>query len=132
MIKPVSILLITGYLSLGILGMTIDRAITAPQPTEDHADTSPGNFPSLIQDVLEEASQRSGLPSSAFDKITAQRTTWRNGCLGVEEPGQICTQALVPGWRITLSTETQTWVYHTATDGRIRFAGQKNCSQIEQ
>ncbi len=118
-----SILIVVGFVSFGMNDVMLNNAVAAPQSIPNPQEESQSNVGSIITAVLEDASQRSGLPISAFEEIIARQKTWPDGCLGIEEPGQICTQALVPGWRITLSNESQTWVYHTATDGRIRFAG---------
>jgi len=117
-----SILIVVGFVSLGMNDVMLNNAVAAPQSIPNPQEESQSNVGSIITAVLEDASQRSGLPISAFEEIIARQKTWPDGCLGIEKPGQICTQALVPGWRITLSNESQTWVYHTATDGRIRFA----------
>ncbi|NBD16160.1 MAG: hypothetical protein GVY04_08425 [Cyanobacteria bacterium] len=118
-----SILIVVGFVSLGMNDVMLNNAVAAPHSIPNPQEESQSNFGSIITAVLKEASQRSGLPISAFEEIIARQKTWPNGCLGIEEPGQICTQALVPGWQIILSDGSQSWVYHTATDGRIRFAG---------
>lgn len=120
-----STIVFAGFIFLGMNKMMLNQVVAAPQPMEETDQQSQSNFGSVITAVLEDASQRSGLPTSAFQEITAERKTWSDGCLGVHEPGQACTQALVPGWRITLSHDSQTWIYHTSTDGRIRLASQE-------
>ncbi|PSO50061.1 MAG: hypothetical protein BRC33_04500 [Cyanobacteria bacterium SW_9_44_58] len=124
-----SALLFAGLLFLGFKNIQSHTVLAAPSPMQPTQQKSQSNLGSIITDVLEDASQRSGLPASAFEKITAQRKTWSDGCLGVHKPGQACTQALVPGWHITLSHDSQTWVYHTSTDGRIRLASQEACNK---
>ena len=124
-----STMFVVGLLYFGINHIVPNAVLAAPQSIQETDQQSQSKFGSVITAVLEDASQRSGLPTSAFQEITAERKTWSDGCLGVHKPGQACTQALVPGWRITLSNDSQTWVYHTSTDGRIRLASQESCNK---
>jgi len=118
-----SILIVAGFVSFSMNDFMLNKAVAAPQSLPNSQEASQSKVGSIITAVLEEASQRSELSMSDFEEIIAKRKTWPDSCLGIEKPGQICTQALVPGWQIILSDGSQSWVYHTATDGRIRFAG---------
>ncbi len=121
-----SLVIIVGLLSFGINEMKFKSTESSPSAIAQVQAAVETKVGSVISAVLEDAAQRSQLPVAAFDKITAERTTWSDGCLGIEKPGEFCTQALVPGWRITLSYQDQTWVYHTSTDGRIRLASKED------
>jgi len=39
-----------------------------------------------------------GLPAASVRVIHLEPRTWPDGCLGLAEPGQVCTQALIDGW----------------------------------
>ncbi|MDJ0599581.1 MAG: hypothetical protein QNJ37_12155 [Crocosphaera sp.] len=55
------------------------------------------------------------------DNLQVQQTeakTWPDGCLGLAKPDEFCTQALVEGWRITVTDGQNTWVYRTDQTGR--------------
>ncbi|MEC4819549.1 MAG: hypothetical protein SAK29_40710 [Scytonema sp. PMC 1069.18] len=55
--------------------------------------------------------------------VRYSQETWRNGCLGLPRPNELCTQALVPGWRVTVTDSSQRWVYHTNQNGSfVRLA----------
>jgi hypothetical protein len=43
--------------------------------------------------------------------------TWNDTCLGVHLPGQVCAQAVIPGYRIVLSTLWWDLEVHTDQDG---------------
>ena len=58
---------------------------------------------SVAQAVLQEASKQSILPIAQLKVTQAQQQTWPDGCLGISSPDTLCTQALVPGWRVRLS-----------------------------
>lgn len=92
-----------------------------PQETET---PSPNNLPPSITDaVLQNASQRSGVPVTELEIIETEPQTWPNGCLGLAEPEEICTAALVDGWRVFVSDGNQTWIYRTGNPqmGGIRL-----------
>ena len=45
-------------------------------------------------------------------EISAQAVTWNDGCLGLNSGG-ICTMALVPGYKVKVTDEEHTWIFHT-------------------
>lgn len=54
------------------------------------------------------------------DKVTLLSTEaveWPNGCMGVVHMGVMCTQNVVPGFKVVLSVSAQTYEYHTNQDG---------------
>ena len=62
--------------------------------------------------------------SAADVQITSvEIRQWRNGCLELEVPDEMCTQAIVPGYLVILKANGQTYTYHTDQDGsRLRLA----------
>lgn len=81
-----------------------------------------GNLPSAVANaVLQDAATRLGLPIVELRIVQAEEQTWANGCLGLPRPGEICTEALVPGYRVTVEGGQQL-VYRTDTSGsRLRL-----------
>ena len=54
------------------------------------------------------------------DNLEVQQTepnTWPDGCLGLAGPDELCTQALVEGWRVTATDGQTTWIYRTDQTG---------------
>jgi hypothetical protein len=79
----------------------------------------------LLHTLLDDAARRSALPVERLRVASAQPVTWPDGSLGCPQPGMLYTQALVPGWRITIelpatgsllyhASERGTWVWCTA------------------
>lgn len=61
--------------------------------------------------------------SMAFEIIAAEWRTWPDGCLGLGNPGEICTQAQVPGWEVQLEAEETRYAYRTDDTGQqVRLA----------
>jgi hypothetical protein len=80
----------------------------------------PNNLPdSVSRAVLQDASRRLNLSTSGLSIVQAERRDWPNGCLGLAEPGVFCTQAIVPGWQVTVEGGKQPLVYRTNESGSV-------------
>ena len=76
------------------------------------------NLPvSVKKAVLQAASKRLNVPISQIRIIQTQQRTWKDGCLELSKPEEVCSQALVQGWIITVGVINQTLVYHTNDSG---------------
>lgn len=49
--------------------------------------------------------------------VRVATVTWSDGSLGCPQPDRVYTQALVPGWRLTVGDGTREWVYHASRRG---------------
>ncbi|SMO55281.1 hypothetical protein [Propioniciclava tarda] len=47
---------------------------------------------------------------------SARAVTWRDGSLGCPEPGQLYTQALVPGWEVVVTASGTRYDLHFGSD----------------
>ena len=97
--------------------------VTSPPPT---ASTPPDPAPPAEQPQLSEAVRDTLLAAIATDQsvsvdqlqlLDATAQTWTDGCLGLAEPDEICTMALVEGWSVTVTHGEQTWTYRTDSSG---------------
>ena len=73
---------------------------------------------SVAKAVLNDLSQQTQIPLSKLTITEAKRELWSNGCLDLAQEGEFCSQAMVPGWRVFVSGDDQTWIYHTDQQGR--------------
>ncbi|WP_448560587.1 hypothetical protein [Trichothermofontia sp.] len=100
----------------------VETLAPTPPPTSPKASDA---LDAVKKAVLADLSQRLGRPVAHFQVEQAEPHTWPDGCLGLATPEQFCTQALVPGWRVTVTEKTQfssgnaapTWVYRTDAQG---------------
>lgn len=69
--------------------------------------------------VIADLSGQTKIPSDKLKITQYSRKTWSNGCLGLAKADEICTQALVEGWRVVVSGNNRTWVYRSDRSGRI-------------
>jgi uncharacterized protein YcnI len=90
--------------------------------SEDMAEQQPsdGNLPAAVRRaVLQDAARRSNRSISELRILQAERQDWPNGCLGLAEPGVMCGQAIVPGWRVAVEGDGQFLVYRTNESGSV-------------
>ncbi|WP_298907082.1 hypothetical protein [uncultured Nostoc sp.] len=79
--------------------------------------------------VLQDLGRRQGISTRQVQIIDYNQQTWRNGCLELPQADELCTQALVPGWRLVVSNDKQNWIYHTNSNGRsLRLASTNTSS----
>lgn len=120
-------LILTGILSIGSNFTLIKNATAAPgnlmpESTNEFIkeNLTTNNLPRRVEAaVLRDASKRSQISIKNLKIVESTPRTWNNGCLGVSQPDEICTQALVPGWKVVVSDGKQKWVYHTNSNGRL-------------
>ncbi|OUL33246.1 hypothetical protein [Nostoc sp. 106C] len=119
-------LVLTGILSVGS-GLTLIKSSTAASvdaSPEAKNEVLKENFKqnqlprSIVNVVLQDLSQRTGISRNKLQIIDYSQQNWRNGCLELPQPDEYCTQAIVPGWRLVVADGRQNWVYHTNNNGR--------------
>ena len=49
--------------------------------------------------------------------ISTEAVEWPDGCLGVQKIGVMCTQAIVPGYKIILEANGEQYEFHTDANG---------------
>jgi hypothetical protein len=68
--------------------------------------------------VVADAARRFKVAETAVVLARAEKLTWSDGSLGCPQPGQMYSQALVPGFRVVAKTSEGDLVYHTDTRGQ--------------
>lgn len=107
---------------------------TDPSPTDDGRPdletpdvTMPGDddgmngqiSQQMLDELLQFASDETGVPVDEISVVTAESVTWSDGSLGCPEPGMGYTQALVPGYRVVLDVAGEEIHYHAGSDGEF-------------
>ncbi|MCG6135063.1 MAG: hypothetical protein MET45_10430 [Nostoc sp. LLA-1] len=122
-------MLLTGVLSVGS-GLTLIRNATAnsanltPEISNLVANRQSNRLPRPVANaVRRDLARRQRIPIRELKISDYSQQTWRNGCLELPQPNELCTQALVPGWRVVVTNGKQNWTYHTNNNGRsLRLA----------
>lgn len=86
---------------------------TAPLSAEVDAElvTTHGETIRLGLDVV---AQQLGIEAEALVVTAVEVVDWPDGCLGLGQPDEACTEAIVPGLRIRLTLDDQ--IYEVRTD----------------
>lgn len=126
-------LILTGILSLAS-GLTLIKDAngasanfwleTSNEVLKDNI--KPSSLPRPVANaVLQDVARTQGILTRQLQITDYNQQSWRDGCLELPQPDELCTQALVPGWRIVVSNGRQNWVYHTNQTGSAVRVNQK-------
>ncbi|WP_009543267.1 hypothetical protein [Crocosphaera subtropica] len=72
----------------------------------------------VIDAVFKDITNNNTINSENLQVEQTEAKTWSDGCLGLAQPDEFCTQALVEGWRVTVTAGETTWVYRTDQTGQ--------------
>ena len=91
-------------------GAPTSAAEPAPgQPAED--------FPSAVQAAIRSLTQLLSVQPSQVEVVSAERTMWRDSCLGLATAGEMCLQVITPGYRVILQVGEKKYEIHTDERG---------------
>ncbi|MGQ9865683.1 MAG: hypothetical protein ACUVSQ_05265 [Pseudanabaenaceae cyanobacterium] len=90
-----------------VLGVSQLPAMTIPETAQG-----------AIAAARQLAAQLHRVPPATWTVQTVEAQTWPNGCLGLGGPDELCTQALVPGWRIVLTDGSRRYGFRSDRAGR--------------
>jgi hypothetical protein len=85
-----------------------------PIPSPTHL---PVDVPPAQRAAVQALADALGIDAGQVKLVSIEAVDWPNGCLGVQRIGVMCTQQIVPGFRIILETNGQQYEYHTNSSG---------------
>ncbi len=97
----------------------------AAQPTPTSADNAPPGsihnlpVPPAVAAVRTLVAKEMGISEGLVIIMTAYEKEWSDGCLGLATADEMCTQAIVPGWEVTVQAQGKTGIYRTNADGSV-------------
>lgn len=100
---------------------TTDRSFTTVVPSTSGESLPDYLDEGLIDEVRELASHETGIAPGEFEVETAVQVTWSDGSLGCPQPGQAYTQALVDGYWVVLSHDSDTYDFRAGLDREFRL-----------
>ncbi len=69
--------------------------------------------------VIEQAlASKLGIDVSGITFISGEYVEWPDSCLGFEQPGEMCSQVITPGYRVTLSAGGKLYEAHANLSGK--------------
>jgi hypothetical protein len=85
-----------------------------PSYPNPYADLTPAQLAALTH-----LSKTLNLPADQITLISTEPETWPDGCLGIDQPGMMCTQALVEGYRIIFEAGGREYEVRTNESGSV-------------
>jgi hypothetical protein len=70
-----------------------------------------------VEETIEFVSILDKIHPDEIAALSSEAVEWPNSCLGLPMPGEICAEALVPGYRITLDADGEKMIFRTNKDG---------------
>jgi hypothetical protein len=78
------------------------------------------SLPSKIKSaIFRDAARRSNQSVSSLTIIKSQPKNWSDGCLGLANPDELCTQVITAGWRVVVTDGQRNWTYRTDDVGNL-------------
>lgn len=137
-------LLITTIISTMIMAACAPGSTPQPEIPDDGSYPNPSypnpSYPNPSADLtpaqlaaLTHLSGTLNLPADQITLISTEPVTWPDGCLGVDRPGMMCTQALVEGYRIIFEAGGREYEVRTNESGSavVIASGLEISSMIE-
>jgi hypothetical protein len=100
-------------LTIVVIALALVLAACGPEPTP----TPQPEPPEAVLAAEQQLSKELGIPVQEIDYVSFSREQWRDSCLGLAAPGEMCLQVITPGWRVVLKAEGQQYVYRTDESG---------------
>lgn len=98
----------------------------SPTTVPDSAGAPDLEAPTAVVEAAQAALAKTlGVETTAIQVVASTEAEWPNGCLGVEQPGVMCTQAIVPGYQVILGANGTTYEVRTdRTGGQVAIVPQ--------
>ena len=88
----------------------------APTPVESF-ELSP-EVEQVVTTVRQMLMQQLQADSDAITLVSVEAVEWTDGCLGLGTLNEMCTMAIVPGYRVVLEADGQEYIFRTDRDAR--------------
>jgi len=75
--------------------------------------------PEAVSAVRSLVARELGISEGIVIVMTAYEREWPNGCLGLAKEDEFCTEAIVPGYEVTVQAEGMERAYRTNADGSV-------------
>ena len=90
----------------------------APVATRPATEAPPADSTAVVDSARRALAQELGVKLEDVRVVSVGQVDWPNGCLGIETPGLMCTDAIVPGYQIILEAGGKPYEYRSDLTGR--------------
>lgn len=92
------------------------EGLSTPTPPVSQT-LDPSLFSPSASEILSVLAGRLGVSVDELAILSFDEVAWPDGCLGAAKPAELCTQAIVDGYRIILQVNGKSHEFHTDLDG---------------
>ena len=108
-------LVLTSFVLAGCTGGTdVPAVVTQVVPVLE--DVLP---PDVALNIRNQVSEILGVPVESIQLKTIEPMEWPDGCLGLPEPDEACTQAVTPGWLLVFTADGQEYRFRADQTGTV-------------
>jgi hypothetical protein len=107
-----------------MLTSILGQPITQPGPAA-------GVPPQAVLDAQKQVAEAMGVPVEQLQLVAVDQVQWSDACLGLPQPGEMCAQTTVPGWRAILNVDGQEVEVRTNLAGDVVRWKQVERSSLE-
>jgi hypothetical protein len=75
--------------------------------------------PDVALNIRNQVSAILGVPVETIQLESVEQTEWPNGCLGLPEPEEVCTEAITPGWSLAFTADGQEYRFRADQTGTV-------------
>jgi len=75
--------------------------------------------PDVALNVRNQVSLILGVPVESIQLESIEQTDWLNGCLGLPEPEEVCTEVITPGWLLVFNAGGQEYRFRVDQTGTV-------------
>lgn len=83
--------------------------------------TPPVVYAPPIEAARQRVAQDLGISANEITVVSFELTEWQDSCLGMDLPDQVCSQVIIPGYRINMNTKNKAYEAHTNMDASIVY-----------
>ena len=88
-----------------------------PTPTPTPVPT----WSAALRAAIETLAWDAGIEPSTLTMISVEAVNWKDSCLGIPTPDQVCLEVIIPGYRFVLESGIHRYEAHTNLDGSLVF-----------
>ncbi len=92
-----------------------------PSIRRDASTPPPVVYAPAIEAARQRVAQDTGIKASDITVQSFMLTEWKDTCLGVHLPDQICAEAIIPGYKVNMTANRKYYEAHTNMDGSIVY-----------
>jgi hypothetical protein len=110
---------IIGLVLTGVLLAACGTSRTDVPATQVNPDLENVLPPDVALNVQNQISQNLGGAIEKMQITKVEKMDWPNGCLGLPQGDEVCTEAITPGWLLTFHIDGKEYKYRVDKTGTV-------------